>query len=190
MKRTIVTLTDDLDGTDAAETLRFALDDATYEIDLNEPNAKAVREFLAPYVAAGRKMFAATRPARRSRNRADTTAIRIWAKSVGLPVNERGRIPAEITTAYRSAQQPGPVPPEPAPSAAQEPADGPGSGAAPDGTQEPADGPDPGARTMAPDATERTVIRAWAALRGIKLNARGRIPANVIAEYDATHGAK
>ena len=49
-----ITLEDDLDGGSAAETVAFGLDGRTYEIDLNAKNAKALREDMAKYVAAGR----------------------------------------------------------------------------------------------------------------------------------------
>jgi hypothetical protein len=51
---TIVYLTDDLDGSDAEETIRFALDGKPYEIDLNKKNAAALRRAIKPYVEAGR----------------------------------------------------------------------------------------------------------------------------------------
>lgn len=57
-----ILLEDDLDGSIADETIHFALDGTTYEIDLSKANALRLREALAPYVAAGRK--AATRRTR------------------------------------------------------------------------------------------------------------------------------
>lgn len=51
---TIVYLTDDLDGSDAEETIRFALDGKSFEIDLNKKNAAALRRALKPYLEAGR----------------------------------------------------------------------------------------------------------------------------------------
>jgi hypothetical protein len=51
---TIVYLTDDLDGSDADETIRFALDGKSYEVDLNKKNASALRRALRPYVEGGR----------------------------------------------------------------------------------------------------------------------------------------
>ena len=49
-QQTIVTLVDDLDGSDADETVEFALDGREYEIDLTADHAKALRENLADYV--------------------------------------------------------------------------------------------------------------------------------------------
>ena len=45
-----IVLVDDIDQTDADETLTFGLDGKNYEIDLNTKNANALREALAPYV--------------------------------------------------------------------------------------------------------------------------------------------
>ena len=53
---TIVYLTDDLDGSDADETIRFAFDGKSYEIDLNKKNASTLRRALKPYLDAGRSV--------------------------------------------------------------------------------------------------------------------------------------
>jgi hypothetical protein len=50
----IVELTDDLDGTDADETVTFALDGKTYQIDLNKKNAAALRKAFSAYIEKGR----------------------------------------------------------------------------------------------------------------------------------------
>jgi len=46
---------DDIDGSQAAKTVAFALDGRHYEIDLSEANAAALREVFAPYVAVSRR---------------------------------------------------------------------------------------------------------------------------------------
>lgn len=51
---TLTYLTDDIDGSDAEETVRFSLDGKSYEIDLNKKNAAALRRVLKPYIDAGR----------------------------------------------------------------------------------------------------------------------------------------
>lgn len=51
---TVVYLTDDIDGSDADETIKFGLDGKTYEIDLNKKHASALRKAFKPYVDAGR----------------------------------------------------------------------------------------------------------------------------------------
>ena len=44
---TTVTVVDDLDGSEAAESVEFALDGVAYEIDLSEDNAEKLRDALA-----------------------------------------------------------------------------------------------------------------------------------------------
>ena len=46
---------DDLDGSAAEGTVRFGLDGAEYEIDLNAEHAKELRDALARYVGAARR---------------------------------------------------------------------------------------------------------------------------------------
>jgi Lsr2 len=53
-KTVIVKLTDDIDGGDADETVHFALDGKTYEIDLSADNATALRGAFKPFIDKGR----------------------------------------------------------------------------------------------------------------------------------------
>jgi hypothetical protein len=108
-QRVNIVLEDDLDGSPADETVTFALDGATYEIDLSAQNATALRDALAPYVgharrAAGRR--ASTKPpAGRAGGggKKDTADVREWARANGHKVSERGRISAEVQAAYDKA---------------------------------------------------------------------------------------
>jgi len=50
-----VALEDDLDGSPAAETVRFGLGGAEYEIDLSKKNARAFRKGLSQFVEHARK---------------------------------------------------------------------------------------------------------------------------------------
>jgi hypothetical protein len=100
-----VLLVDDLDGSEATETVTFGLDGAAYEIDLSSGNAGKLRKELAHYVDHARK---ASAPARRRRARTGpgrerSAQIRAWAKQRGYKVNERGRIPANIVAEYEAA---------------------------------------------------------------------------------------
>jgi hypothetical protein len=100
-----VVLEDDIDGGEAAETVSFSLDGRAYEIDLNEANARSLREVLAPWIAAGRRTGgrapeARPRSARRSH---DTADIRRWAAENGIPVSSRGRISADLRARYEAA---------------------------------------------------------------------------------------
>ena len=54
-QRVNIVLEDDIDGSAADETVTFALDGVTYEIDLTTANATALRDALAPYVGHGRR---------------------------------------------------------------------------------------------------------------------------------------
>lgn len=101
-----VVLVDDLDGGDADETVTFALDGVAYEIDLNAKNAAALREALAPWVGHARRVGGRTRSGGARRGGTPRSAggknseIREWARANGYTVSERGRIPAEVKSAY------------------------------------------------------------------------------------------
>ncbi len=105
-KRVQVFHIDDLDGSDAAETISFALDGITYSIDLSEANASKLRDALAPYIAAGERDRTGRKPVAGRRNKAGGTAageIRAWAVSQGMQVSGRGRVSAEVREAYERA---------------------------------------------------------------------------------------
>lgn len=100
-----VLLEDDIDGGEAAETVSFALDGRSYEIDLNERNAQALRDALAPWIGAGRRAggrASESRP-RAARRSQDTADIRRWAAENGIPVSSRGRISADLRARYEAA---------------------------------------------------------------------------------------
>lgn len=107
VQRVSYVLIDDVDGGDAAETVTFGLDGATYEIDLSEENAAKLRDALAPWVGQGRRASGRKAPAARGRGRSgrssDAATIRAWASANGHTVSERGRIPAEVRAAYEAA---------------------------------------------------------------------------------------
>jgi hypothetical protein len=114
-QRTIVQLTDDLDGKTIpdgkGQTIRFGLDRQDYEIDLTDKNAKAFRDALQTYVAAGRRVTGsprggrsrgggtATAPARDY----DPKAVRAWAEKQGIEVNQRGRVSADLIAKFQEA---------------------------------------------------------------------------------------
>ena len=102
-----IILVDDLDGSEATETVSFGLDGTSYEIDLNDKNAAALRDALAGYVGHARKVAGGTKARRRSsgstRSSGDTQAVREWARQNGFEVSDRGRISAEVQEAYDAA---------------------------------------------------------------------------------------
>jgi hypothetical protein len=129
-KRVIHRLIDDLDGQPADETVTFGLDGVHYEIDLTAANAEQLRQAVAPFIAGATKTGRDPARAARDRVRAAvnrgtstlrrTTAdrerlarIRNWAHASGYQLKDRGRIPADVITAYEHAQQPSPEPPTP-----------------------------------------------------------------------------
>jgi len=103
-----VVLVDDVDGGAADETVTFSLDGVTYEIDLSTSHAAQLREAIAPWVGAGRRVGGRAQRAARhgsatSRSRSTSTQIRDWGREHGYTVNERGRISAELREAYDKA---------------------------------------------------------------------------------------
>jgi hypothetical protein len=103
-----VLLIDDLDGSEAENTVRFGLDGVEYEIDLSAEHAEALRRALAPFIGAARRSPAAgRRPARGGRRAGasglDTTEVREWARAQGIEVKDRGRVPAEVIARFKEA---------------------------------------------------------------------------------------
>jgi hypothetical protein len=103
-----ILLIDDIDGTEAEETVRFALDGEEYEIELNKKRTAALRKTLARYAGAGRRVPGPGQRAPKPRRRpapsgVDSTAVREWAKAQGIEVKDRGRIPAALVTQFRTA---------------------------------------------------------------------------------------
>jgi len=103
-----VLLVDDIDGGEADETVTFALDGKTYEIDLTTTNADKLRGLLEPYVKGGRRTGGRASGGRGKARAAsggsqDTAQIRAWAKENGYEVNDRGRVPQSIREAYEKA---------------------------------------------------------------------------------------
>ena len=112
-REVIEKLIDDLDGGDAAETVTFGLDGATYEIDLSKKNAAAFRQSLARYVSAARRSSTASRSTRRTaaptsngskaKRVFDIAQLREWAGTNQVAVPARGRIPNSVVEQYRQA---------------------------------------------------------------------------------------
>ena len=88
-QQVVIKLEDDLDGGDANETLTFGLDGVSYEIDLSDAHAAELRDELAAYVAAarrvgGRKVHGAGNGvAAPAGDRERARAIREWARGEG-----------------------------------------------------------------------------------------------------------
>lgn len=104
-----IVLVDDLDASEASETVSFALDGTSYEVDLNDQHADELRGALAVYVGHGRRVSGrkTSSPSRRSSAGAasgpSAREIRDWARSTNRSVPERGRIPADLREAFDAA---------------------------------------------------------------------------------------
>jgi hypothetical protein len=119
MKKVIEQLVDDISGDvivdGAGETVSFAIDGKSYEIDLGAQNAAKLREALHPYIAAGRRSSALSTPARQSAARAPRSSashwsagyavVREWAQANGVEVSPRGRVADSVMKAYEDAHK-------------------------------------------------------------------------------------
>ena len=109
-KKVQVLLVDDIDKSSPAdETVSFSLDGVSYEIDLTSDNAARLRDDLAVWIghaertggrrSSGRVPGKGSGSARKS----DLGAVREWARQNGHKVSDRGRISAEVQSAYDKA---------------------------------------------------------------------------------------
>ncbi|MPY83968.1 MAG: Lsr2 family protein [Actinophytocola sp.] len=108
-----VTTLDDIDGSEAIERVRFALDGVSYQIDLSEQNARELRTVLGKYTRKARRVRgsgqqrsangAVSRPPDREVNQ----QIREWARQQGWDVSDRGRLPSSVIDAYHESRRPG-----------------------------------------------------------------------------------
>ncbi|MET8342531.1 histone-like nucleoid-structuring protein Lsr2 [Streptomyces microflavus] len=103
-----VRLVDDLDGSEAQETVSFALDGKPREIELSHENAIKLRRLMSPYMEASRPASSTnlaakgtTPPITQAALREEGAAIRAWAERNHLPVNALGRIPEMTRKAWQ-----------------------------------------------------------------------------------------
>ena len=103
-QHTVVTLLDDIDGTEAEGTTRFGLDGRNYEIDLNATHRQDLEDALAWCIKAAREVSGTGTARGRKRIRtARSGDIRAWAREQGMAVGEKGRIPEGIVAQYDAA---------------------------------------------------------------------------------------
>jgi hypothetical protein len=109
--KTVVTVVCDLphDGeVEGTETVSFAFDGTSYEIDVCSNHAKDLREKFGQYVEHARRVTGGgggrrRRASRGGPGRQQSAEIRAWAKQHGRQVSERGRIPAAIIAEYEAS---------------------------------------------------------------------------------------
>lgn len=109
--KTVIVQVDDLDGTEveSLSTYTFDVNGKVYQIDLSDKNGVALTDIvesfetaMIPFVAAARikgKKGKATRKSSGS-GRSDLAEIRAWAATNGIDVAPRGRVSADVISAY------------------------------------------------------------------------------------------
>jgi len=104
-QKVVTTITDDIDGSAAEESLEFSWEGLEYRIDLSEKNADKFRKAMAPYLTAAQRVGGRARRAKAATARpaSDAAAVRAWAVEHGYTVTDRGRISGEVRAAYEAA---------------------------------------------------------------------------------------
>ncbi|MDA1359729.1 Lsr2 family protein [Glycomyces luteolus] len=111
-KQTVITLSDDIDGGEAAESVEFGIDGYLYSIDLSAAHAAELRDRLTAYREFGTRLgryharAASPAPVRRVPNRGGkerNLEIRRWAEQQHLPVKARGKISDSVIAKYDAA---------------------------------------------------------------------------------------
>ncbi|SDH18383.1 Lsr2 protein [Sinosporangium album] len=117
VRKIVETVTDDIDGSKAESTIKFGLDGQGYEIDVSPKNEQRLRKIFAPYLLNARAVVRRRTPSRRrastrsvppaaavpSIDSAAARRVREWARSQGLEVSARGRIPRNIVEQYNES---------------------------------------------------------------------------------------
>jgi hypothetical protein len=108
MQKAVVSLVDDLDGSEADVTIRFGYQGQDYEIDLNSTHAAEMRDKLGSYAEHARTIRAhrpGRAPTRTAASRQYSAQMRAWAAEHGFAIKERGRVPVEVVQAFEEAQR-------------------------------------------------------------------------------------
>jgi hypothetical protein len=105
-QKVVTELVDDIDGSEADETVEFSYRGYNYQIDLNAKNIGKLDKALTPFIDHARRLGrASSRQAKTTLVRvpSDAAAVRAWAQSNGYEVPDRGRIPGAVRDAYEAA---------------------------------------------------------------------------------------
>ncbi|KSU63103.1 histone-like nucleoid-structuring protein Lsr2 [Arthrobacter sp. NIO-1057] len=94
-----IALIDDIDGSEATESIAFSVNGQHFEIDLNDDHAAQFHAALETYVEAARSS--------KQTATSEAPAIRAWAKENNMKVNARGRLNADVVEAYNAAMRKG-----------------------------------------------------------------------------------
>lgn len=81
----VVTIVDDLDGSERAEAVTFGFDGQDYEIDLSMKNLDQFTNVLGPFIEAGCRVGRprTTTPSRTRTSKSDSSTVRAWAAAQG-----------------------------------------------------------------------------------------------------------
>jgi len=102
----VTKIIDDIDGTDATDTLEFSWGGDNYTIDLSDENADEFRRLMARYVPYATKVRHEVKAfGKRSvptRTTSELNEIRAWARKAGHEVSSVGRIREDIIAAFEN----------------------------------------------------------------------------------------
>lgn len=115
-KATVEVLVDDLDGTEAVETVWLGWNGDWRELELSKKNLAALARALDKYwnvsrpLAAGKQAQRTRRPnaappPRSIQPKPDPKLIRRWASDNGIELRARGRISADVVRQYNEAHR-------------------------------------------------------------------------------------
>ncbi|MGO4586743.1 Lsr2 family protein [Arthrobacter sp. 2RAF6] len=107
-REVIPRLVDDLDGSEATQTIEFSFQGISYQFDLNDSNATYFESLLSPYIEKGAKQGGVTAGTKRTAaastlTKARTKRLRAWALEHQIPMADRGKIAQHIVERYESA---------------------------------------------------------------------------------------
>ncbi|HEY2488141.1 MAG TPA: Lsr2 family protein [Streptosporangiaceae bacterium] len=89
--------------------ITFGIDGQEYEIDLCTRHSERLSEVVGKFAEHARKatVKAPRRRRRTTANRQRSAEIRAWAKSRGIEVSDRGRIPGHVLTGFENSHKRG-----------------------------------------------------------------------------------
>ena len=104
-KQIIERLVDDLDGSEATQSVTFGVDGVVYQVDLNDQHANELRAKLSSFVGVARRVrhqpgHARSRAGGAATDKDRNAAIRQWALDEGVELPSRGRIAGAVQAAY------------------------------------------------------------------------------------------
>ena len=103
--QTTVTMTCDLcGGTKDTRTRSISIDGQTLQIDLCAKDGRGLDKVAQQFIPHARKVRRLPAAGRRTAStRQHSASVRDWAKTQGLVVSDRGRIPADVERRYDAA---------------------------------------------------------------------------------------